>query len=138
MPTEVTFLSPSLPRRIASLLYDGLLLIAVLLFATFLFVILFDDATEPPRRYLLQVYLWIAAGVYFAWNWLHGGQTLAMQTWHIRVTNQAGNNLNKPQAIKRYILASLFFGASFLWALLDREGFYLHDRLAGTRLILAK
>ncbi len=120
------------------MLYDGLLLTAILLLATLLFVILFGDATEPPKRYLLQVYLWLVAGIYFVWSWLHGGQTLAMQTWHIRVTNQAGNNLNKHQAINRYVLATLFFGLSFLWALLDSKGLYLHDRLAGTRLILIK
>jgi len=137
LPT-VTLLSPSLYRRTASLLYDGLLLTAILLFATFFFVILFGDATAPPGRYFLQVYLWLVAGVYFVWSWQHGGQTLAMQTWHIRVTNQAGKNLNKRQAIKRYILATLFFGLGFLWALLDSEGLYLHDRLAGTRLILIK
>ena len=132
------FLSPSLSRRTASLLYDGLLLIAILLFATFLFVILFGDATESPKRYFLQLYLWLVAGIYFVWSWLHGGQTLAMQTWHIRVTNQAGKNLNKRQAIKRYILATLFFGLRFLWVLLDREGLYFHHRLTGSGLIVAK
>jgi len=136
LAVEVTFLSPSLPRRTASLLYDGLLLVAILLLATFLFVILFGDATTPPKRYFLQVYLWLVAATYFVWSWLNGGQTLAMQTWHIRVTNQEGKNLNKRQAIKRYILATLFFGVSFLWALLDSEGLYLHDRLTGSRLIL--
>jgi len=138
LSAEVTFLSPSLSRCTASLLYDGLLLIAILLFATLFFVILFGDATESPRRYFLQMYLWLVAAVYFVWSWLHGGQTLAMQTWHIRVTNQAGKNLNKRQAINRYILATLFFGVSFLWALLDSEGLYLHDRLAGSRLILTR
>jgi uncharacterized RDD family membrane protein YckC len=115
-----------------------LLLVAILLFATLLFVLLFGNATEPPRHYFLQIYLWLVAAVYFVWSWQHGGQTLAMQTWRIRVTNQAGKNLNKHQAIKRYILATLFFGLSFLWALLDREGLYLHDRLTGSRLILVK
>ncbi len=120
------------------MLYDGLLLTAILLFATLLFVILFGNATEPPKRYFLQVYLWLVAGIYFVWSWVHGGQTLAMQTWRIRITDQAGNNMNKRQAMKRYVLATLFFGLSFLWALLDNEGLYLHDRLTGSRLILIK
>jgi len=120
------------------LLYDGLLLVAILLFATLIFVILFGDATESPKHYFLQIYLWLVAAAYFVWSWLHGGQTLAMQTWHIRVTSQAGKSLNKHQAIKLYILATLFFGISFLWAFLDSEGLYLHDRLTGSRLILVK
>ncbi len=121
-----------------SLLYDSLLLIAILLLSTFLFVLLFGNATEPPKRYFLQIALWAVAGVYFAWSWLHGGQTLAMQTWRIRVVNQVGEGITRRQAIKRYVLASIFPGVSYLWALLDREGLYLHDRLTGSRFILVK
>lgn len=129
-------MSPGFSRRIASLLYDGLLLTAILFLATLVFVVLCGDATGLPKRYFLQAYLWLVAGAYFVWSWVRGGQTLAMQTWHIRVVDKAGGNLNKRQAMKRYILATSFFGAGFLWALLDSEGLYLHDRLTGSRLIL--
>ncbi|HEX5539329.1 MAG TPA: RDD family protein [Methylophilaceae bacterium] len=130
--------SPGLLRRLASLLYDGLLLLAILFVATFLFIALCGDATHGALRYVLQAYLYAVAACYFLWCWLHGGQTLAMQTWRIRLTNIENLPVSPAQAVKRYLLASaglLFFGAGFLWALFDRQGLFLHDRLLSTRLI---
>ncbi|HEX5539356.1 MAG TPA: RDD family protein [Methylophilaceae bacterium] len=132
--------SPHLLRRLASLLYDGLLLVAILFVATFLFIALCGDATHGVLRYVLQAYLYAVAACYFLWCWLHGGQTLAMQTWRIRLTNIEGLAISPAQAVKRYLLASvglLFFGAGFIWAVFDRQGLFLHDRLLGTRLINA-
>lgn len=132
---------PGLLRRLVCLLYDGLLLTAVLLVATFIFIMLFGDATYAPERYFLQLYLYLVAAVYFHWCWLHGGQTLAMQTWRIRIVNKDTEPLSVSLALKRYVLASaglIFFGVGFLWALFDREGLFLHDRLLGTRLVLTQ
>ena len=128
-----------LPRRLASLLYDGLLLIALLFAVTFVFIAVFGDATHPPQRYWLQACLYFVAGVYLLWCWLHGGQTLAMQTWRIRLIDGEAETLTLGRALQRYLLASaglLFLGAGFVWALFDREGLFLHDRLLGTRLVL--
>lgn len=102
---------------------------------------LFGSATEAPKRHYLQVYLWLVAAAYFIWCWVHGGQTLAMQTWRIRLTDHAGHSISLSQAIKRYVLASaglMFFGAGFFWALFDRQGLFLHDRLTGSRLIVVE
>ena len=128
-----------LPRRLACLLYDGLLLVALLFAATFVFIAVFGDATHAPRRYWLQACLYCVAAGYLLWCWLHGGQTLAMQTWRIRVVDPITPALTLSRAMQRYLLASaglIFFGAGFLWALFDREGQFLHDRLLGTRLVL--
>jgi uncharacterized RDD family membrane protein YckC len=133
--------SPSLLRRLASLLYDAVLLLALLLAATFVFLLLFGDATAYPQRFFLQLYSWLVAAAYFVWCWLHGGQTLAMRTWRIRLTSRSGGPISRAQAIQRYLWASaglLFFGAGFLWALFDRQGLFLHDRLAGTQLTTVK
>ena len=130
--------SPSLLRRLASLLYDTVLLLALLLVATFVFLLLFGDATGNPQRYFLQLYSWLVAAAYFIWCWLHGGQTLAMRTWRIRLTSRSGGPISRMQAMQRYLWASaglLFFGAGFFWALFDRQGLFLHDRLAGTQLV---
>lgn len=77
-------------------------------------------------------------GYYFIWFWTHGGQTLAMQTWKIRVVTVDGNTLDKRKAITRYLIAVIgimLFGIGILWALIDRDHQFLHDRLAGTRII---
>jgi len=80
-------------------------------------------------------------GYYFTWFWTRGGQTLAMQTWKMRVVSVKGEKLTKKQAITRYLLAILsfsFFGVGIFWALFDRDHQFLHDRLAGTRIITAE
>ena len=77
-------------------------------------------------------------GYYFIWFWTHGGQTLAMQTWKIRLVTLEGNNVGLKQAITRYLLAlvcNFFFGVGLIWALFDPDCQFLHDRLAGTRII---
>jgi len=120
------------------MLYESLLLLAMLATATLLFIWLLGDATAGYKHYLLQAYLWLIAGAYFIWCWIKSGQTLAMQTWRIKLVNRAGQPISLIHACKRYLLATLFFGASFLWALFDRESQFLHDRLTGSRLILEK
>lgn len=119
--------------------YDTLLLLAVLFVATFVFLMLVGSAVHPPRQYLLQIWLLGVAGVYFAWFWAHGGQTLAMKTWKIRVIDQYGNTPGWQPVVTRYLLSvpSVLTGVGIVWALVDREGQFLHDRLAKTRLVLA-
>jgi uncharacterized RDD family membrane protein YckC len=128
--------SPSILRRIVCMLYESLLLLALLMFAALLFLFVFGDATEAPKRYIFQCYLWLVSAAYFVWHWTRGGQTLAMQTWRIKLMTVSGDTLSASQAMKRYILASLLFGLTFIWALFDRDGQYLHDRLSGNQLSL--
>lgn len=130
--------APGLVRRLASALYDLLLLAAVLLVATFPFLAVVGDATHGWRRTVLQVYVLLVAGAYFTGFWTHGGQTLAMKTWRIRVVRADGGPLTAARAVHRYLLAllSLFAaGLGFLWALVDRDRQFLHDRLAGTAIV---
>jgi len=136
--SEPILSTPSLLKRLLSMLYESLLLIAMLATATLLFIGILGDATAGIRHYLLQAYLWLIAGAYFVWCWIKSGQTLAMQTWHIRLVNQSGQPVSLMHACKRYVLATLFFGPSFVWALFDRESQFLHDRLTGSRLVLEK
>lgn len=128
---------PGLFRRLASMVYDGLLLIALLFMVTFLYTLVFGDVAQHGTRLALQVLLWVSIGGYFIWYWTHGGQTLAMQTWRIKLMDYHGGEVTLRQALLRYIAATAglsFFGAGLIWALLDREGLFLHDRLVGTRL----
>jgi len=133
--------APAWPRIIASLFYDFLLLLAIFFLATFVFIAVFGNATQGLPRYLLQLYLWLIAGAYFTWCWYRGGQSPAMKVWHIKVVSRQGNTISLVQASQRYVMASLGLilgGAGFLWAFFDREGLFMHDRLAGSRLILIK
>ena len=129
---------PGFWRRIICLLYEFLILLAIIFIASFIFHLVFRDTNASYFKPLYQLYLLFVMGYYFIWFWTHGGQTLAMQAWKIRVVTSEGQMLSNRKAIIRYLLAvtgTLFLGAGFLWALIDPEHLYLHDRLTGTRLI---
>lgn len=124
------------------MLYESLLLLGVLS-VTFMLphiaIGLGLDKTLPG--WLLQLHLLMVLLAYFVWFWRHGGQTLAMKTWRIRLENAlTADTVTLPQALLRFALcwpSLLFFGAGLVWAVFDREQQFLHDRLAGTRLIIA-
>ncbi len=166
-PAELNLLpSPSFWRRVSCTLYEQLVLLGVIAF-TFLLPnlglgILFGIALPS---WLTFLYLYLVLGLYFVWYWTKSGQTLAMQTWRIRMIGPGGFNLTRRQAMRRYVFGSLwlvpcvllqwYFGlqkwqiiemlfavALFLWPL----SIYLHrvsasvrqgipDRLAKTRLV---
>ncbi len=129
---------PSILRRFISLCYEGVLLAALLFVAAYLVVGLLPAAPAGALRASFQAYLALVGGGYFVWFWRHGGQTLAMQTWRIRLVDAGGGRVGLGQAWLRYglaLLGTLALGLGFLWALVDRDRQFLHDRLAGTRLV---
>jgi uncharacterized RDD family membrane protein YckC len=117
------------------MLYEALLLLAVAFFAAWLFFFASGgrDATAGTTRHLLQLFILAVFAAYFLWCWLRGGQTLAMKAWRIRLVG-----VTPRKALLRFVLALLLFPVSIAWALVDRERQFLHDRLAGTRLVLAR
>ncbi len=137
-PKIIETSTPGFWRRILCMIYEFLLLIAVLFIAGFIFHLVYHDTDSPYFRPVFQLYLFSVAGIYLIWFWTHGGQTLAMQTWKIRVISTNGERISIWQAIARYFFAVTsisFFGCGIIWALFDREGQFLYDRLAGTKII---
>lgn len=127
-----------LSRRLMSLLYEMLLVAALLLAGMVPLVFLIEGWDDPLKRALTQSYLVALTGFYFVWQWRRGGQTLAMKTWRIRLVTPDGNALSTGCALRRYayaVLGTALGGAGFAWALFDRDRQFLHDRLAGTRII---
>ena len=120
------------------MLYESLLIFAVLLVAGFAYIPLFGNAAEPFRKAVFQLYLLGIMMVYFLIFWTRGGQTLAMKTWRIKLTDLRGRTLTIPRALLRFSLASLgllCFGLGFWWAFFDPCRQFLHDRLAKTQLV---
>lgn len=91
-----------------------------------------------PRGLWLHVIILLMT--YFVWCWLNGGQTLPMKTWKLRLVDASGSPLRPLQAVLRYLLAwpsILFFGIGLFWAIFDEDHRFLHDRLAGTKIVSA-
>lgn len=129
--------APALARRFACATYELLILAALVLVACFPFLAIAGDSTSGIRRHLLQAYVLAVMGTYLVGFWAHGGQTLAMKTWGIRLQTADGGSVGVARAVRRYLLAAVgaaVLGIGFLWAFVDRDGQFLHDRLAGTRL----
>jgi uncharacterized RDD family membrane protein YckC len=143
------------------MVYEGLLLFAVAFLGTWIFQFaLAGTGLNEWKRHALQLYLISVFALYFSWFWVRGGQTLAMKAWHIRLVMQDGSRLRLRHALLRFffatctvggfalgVLTAIAYGSLWLsmllalvssiglaWAWVDRDGQFLHDRLAGTRL----
>ena len=131
--------APGITRRLASMLYEAILLFAVAFLATWLFQ--FAAGTlriEGWRMHLLQLFLLAVFAAYFLWCWLRGGQTLAMKTWRIRLVARKDHGRLSPQAALLRFVCALVLVPSLIgiaWAWFDRDRQFLHDRLAGSLLI---
>ena len=111
---------------------------AILMVAAFPFVFAFDGFRSPLMRLLFQFYLLFVVGAYFVWFWIHGGQTLPMKTWRLKLITAEGTPPGFGQATVRYLFAVAgltLAGLGFLWAAADRDHQFLHDRLAGTKIV---
>jgi uncharacterized RDD family membrane protein YckC len=126
-----------LARRCGSIAYEALLLTAVLFICTWVFLFFAQVLDSAWVRPLLQLWLVAITGVYFIYCWSHGGQTLPMKTWRIRLVQTDGGPVSVAIAARRYLFSLISLalcGLGFAWALVDPERQFLHDRLAGTRL----
>jgi uncharacterized RDD family membrane protein YckC len=124
--------------RIAVMVYESLLVIAVVFVASFVILPVVGDLAKAWQKHLFQGYLLLVLFAYFAAFWLRSGQTLAMKTWRVQLVRADGQAMTLKLAWCRFVLALLGFTAAGLglaWAWVDRDRQFLHDRLLGTRLV---
>ncbi len=161
LPPDAPSAPPTVRRRLATLVYEGVILFGVVFLAGYLFSTLTQQRNGLVHHNLLAAWIGVVVGAYFVWCWTHGGQTLPMKTWRLRVVRaKDGAPVSWQRAIVRYALAWLWFlpplalhpllgltvpqtlliaAVWFVaWAatgrcLADRQ--FLHDRLAGTRIV---
>ncbi|MDA8095505.1 MAG: RDD family protein [Betaproteobacteria bacterium] len=111
-------------RQLAGLFYDALLLLAVWMVASFLFVAglhlahLGPNTQSPHIKPFFQAYLLLVAGAYFTWFWQHGGQTPAMRAWRLRVERREGGSIGFARAWIRFASAAALAlgGLGLAWA----------------------
>ena len=136
-------ISAGFGRRVAALLYDCLLLAALLVIFTSGAVFLNHRVAVEPKTAGAWSYLYRAGLIaivvgYYLLNWLRSGQTLGMRAWHLRAVADSG----KPMALKAAALRILFGALAWapaalgvLWLYADPEHLALHDRLSKTRVV---
>jgi len=127
-------------RRLAALVYDCVLLAGPIAIYAGLIVFLRSGAAVEPNTLWFSLGLAAIPGVFFCWFWTHGGQTLGMVAWKLRIEQVDGQPLSRTRAAARFVAAcvsALAAGLGFFWALWDRDRSTWHDRVCGTRMIRA-
>ncbi|HRH88406.1 MAG TPA: RDD family protein [Rubrivivax sp.] len=153
--------TPSLRRRLAAFVYEGVLLFGVLMIAALAYGLVTQQRHALVGMHGLQGFLFAVLGSYFGWFWSHGGQTVAMKTWHIRLQSKDGGPVPMARALLRYLCSWLWFLPALLWSFLagvqsggavalaltigvlayalssrlNSQRQYWHDLLSGTRLV---
>jgi uncharacterized RDD family membrane protein YckC len=134
----------SLPRRLAAMFYDSLLLLAILMIATAAFLPLtggeaITPTGTPALEYLYRVVLLALVVLFFGTFWTRRGQTLGMASWRLRVEREDGSLLTWGDTVVRLgaaLLSWLPLGLGYLWILIDRDRRAWHDRLSRTRVVV--
>lgn len=130
-------------RRSAALVYDGLLLAALLIAFTAASLLLTHGQAILPENagawaYAYRTALGCIVAGYFIVNWARSGQTLGMRAWHLYAVDQHGRRLKPGAASLRFVCAIACWmpaALGVLWLYLDPQGLALHDRLSKTRLV---
>ena len=129
--------TPGLLRRLGAMLYDALLLLALLMLATALLMPISYGAIAMDNI-AYQLYLLSVVTGYFVYFWLRHGQTLGMRTWKIRLVRADGQALKLGDTLRRLffsVLSWLPLGLGFWWILFTRQRLAWHDRWSGTLLV---
>ena len=152
--------TPTLKRRLICLVYEAFLLVAVCAFGMLLFLLPTQKMSPEFIAHGSQITLFVVAGIYFIHAWTGSGHTLAMKTWRIKIVMLGHARVPFRAAALRYVFAwgwifpgiavgyfahlsrgmiALAIGVNIIaWGLtvfLDKDRQFLHDKLAGTRLI---
>lgn len=118
--------APSLSRRMASFVYEGLILFGILLIpgaVGAIIVAVTGKQHSAASDVALQVVSFAIYAAYFTWFWTQRGQTLPMQTWHIKVVSADGQPLSWGRAFVRYLASWLWVAPAALIAALNHWSF---------------
>lgn len=121
--------SATLLRRVSAALYDGLLLAGLMMVAGALAVLVHGGEAIDDGNLYFRLYLLAVPCGFFLWFWTHGGQTLGMRAWRMRVISESGSELGPAQALVRLPLAALSWLSviGLCWCLIDKRGRAIQD-----------
>lgn len=127
--------APGFFRRLAAQIYDLLLLVAVLFLATALLLPFNSGTAFSSSQFFFKSYLLVVSFLFYGWFWTHGGQTLGLRAWKIKVLRFDKQPVSWLHALIRFATALLSFGSlglGFLWILVDKNRYSWHDYLSKT------
>jgi uncharacterized RDD family membrane protein YckC len=128
--------APGFLRRLAAQIYDLFLLVALLFLATVLLLPFTAGLAISDQQILIyRIYLVVVSFFFYGWFWTHGGQTLGLRAWKIKVLTLDKNPISWNQALLRFVTAIVSwgcFGLGFLWMLVDKNRRSWHDHLSKT------
>lgn len=126
-------------RRLASMLYDAILVLALWVITILVFIgINRGVAIETSDNLALQIALSVVTYLFFVGYWTRVGRTLGMQSWGLQLQTADDNKPTLATASVRFFAALLSWapaGLGFLWQLWDKDKLTWHDRISGTRLV---
>ena len=135
----------SFVKRLCAMFYDGLLALSfVLVFGFFSMVIvqsifsIQNVESGSITAKIFFVYVVFLCFVFYAWFWTHGGQTLGMRAWKIKLVQNNGAPVSWIQAFFRFsysLISWLPFGAGYLWMLVDKNKRTWHDKVSRSHII---
>ncbi len=130
-------MTASLGRRFGAILYDSLLVLALMFLATLPFVAMRSGEPVAAGDPAYRLTMLFVAYAFFAGFWTRAGRTLGMQSWGLRLETMDGQTPDFSRASLRFVSALLSWlpvGLGFWWQLWDKDSLCWHDRLSGTRL----
>ena len=136
-PGVVKVTAPGFLRRLAAISYDFMLLVAVLFLATVIALPINGGEAFTSHQSLYPLYLLTVSFVFYGWFWTHGGQTLGMRAWKIKLISDQIGAVTWSQAAIRFVVAIIswaFIGLGFFWSLFNPQRLCWHDSLSKTRL----
>ena len=125
-------------RRLGAMTYDAFLLFALLMIAAIPVVMIAGANSTFFKSPLYTLYLFTICFVFYGWFWTHGGQTLGMRSWKIRVVRDDNLPLGWDSALLRFLMATIslmLFGLGFIWILFDRDNLAWHDQISRTHIV---
>jgi uncharacterized RDD family membrane protein YckC len=134
--SENILIRPNLLRHLAVIAYDLFLLVAVLLVAALIVVIVNDGEAISDGNPFFLAYLLLVSFLFYGWFWTHGGQTIGMRSWKVRLVG-TGDNITWTQCFKRFITALIsypVFGVGLWWQYISNTRATWPDLSSGTRL----
>ena len=128
-----------LMRRIGAMLYDALLVVALLWLATIPFIALRGgEAVEIGSNAIYRITLVLVVYGFFVGFWMRSGRTLGMQSWRLQLETSDGEKPTLAACTIRFMAALISWapaGLGFWWQLWDKEHLTWHDRISGTRIV---